>query len=40
MEVLARAAATLIDPGVEEQRRSADIRTRLQPVMSARTRGR
>ena len=35
MEVLARAAATIIEPGVRERHRTADIQTRLQPVFSA-----
>jgi EAL domain-containing protein (putative c-di-GMP-specific phosphodiesterase class I) len=35
MEVLARAAATIIEPGVHERRRTADIQRRLQPVISA-----
>jgi EAL domain-containing protein (putative c-di-GMP-specific phosphodiesterase class I) len=35
MEVLARAAATIIEPGVQERQREADIRARLQPVISA-----
>ncbi len=35
MEVLASAAATLIEPGVRERRREAAIRDRLDPVMSA-----
>jgi hypothetical protein len=32
MEVLASAAATIIEPGVQERRRESDIRTRLQPI--------
>ncbi len=35
MEVLASAAATIIEPGVQERRREAAIRTRLQPVFDA-----
>jgi EAL domain-containing protein (putative c-di-GMP-specific phosphodiesterase class I) len=35
MEVLASAAATIIEPGVQERRRTADIQTRLQPVFTA-----
>jgi EAL domain-containing protein (putative c-di-GMP-specific phosphodiesterase class I) len=35
MEVLARAAVTIIEPGVQERRREAEIRARLQPVLSA-----
>jgi EAL domain-containing protein (putative c-di-GMP-specific phosphodiesterase class I) len=35
MEVLARAAATIIEPGVQEREREAGIRARLQPVISA-----
>lgn len=35
MEVLARAAAAVIEPDIVEQRREAEIRARLQPVMSA-----
>ena len=35
MEVLARAAATVIEPGVIEARREAGVRARLTPVMSA-----
>ncbi len=35
MDVLARAAATIIEPGIRQRRREADIRARLQPVMSA-----
>jgi EAL domain-containing protein (putative c-di-GMP-specific phosphodiesterase class I) len=34
MEVLAGAAATVIEPGVVEQRRAAEIRTRLQPLIA------
>lgn len=34
MEVLARAAATILEPGVQEVRREHDIRTRLQPIIS------
>ncbi len=34
MEVLAKAAATVIEPGVERQRRERTIRARLQPVIS------
>lgn len=33
MEVLASAAATLIEPGVQERRREAAIRERLQPIL-------
>ena len=32
MEVLASAAATLIEPGVQERRREAAVRARLEPV--------
>ena len=35
MEVLARAAATILEPGVQELRREHDIRMRLQPIISA-----
>ncbi len=35
MEVLASAAATIIEPGVNQRRREADIRGRLDPVMAA-----
>jgi EAL domain-containing protein (putative c-di-GMP-specific phosphodiesterase class I) len=35
MEVLASAAATIIEPGVQERRREANIRARLQPVLDA-----
>jgi EAL domain-containing protein (putative c-di-GMP-specific phosphodiesterase class I) len=35
MEVLASAAATIIEPGVQERRRESAIRTRLQPVFDA-----
>jgi EAL domain-containing protein (putative c-di-GMP-specific phosphodiesterase class I) len=35
MEVLASAAATIIEPGVRERRRTADIQSRLQPVVTA-----
>jgi EAL domain-containing protein (putative c-di-GMP-specific phosphodiesterase class I) len=35
MEVLASAAATIIEPGVQERRREASIRTRLQPILNA-----
>lgn len=35
MEVLARAAAAVIEPEIVEHRREAEIRTRLQPVISA-----
>jgi EAL domain-containing protein (putative c-di-GMP-specific phosphodiesterase class I) len=35
MEVLASAAATLIEPGVQERRREADIRARLVPAIEA-----
>ncbi len=35
MDVLARAAATIIEPGIQGRRRDAEIRARLQPVMSA-----
>lgn len=35
MEVLAKAAATVVEPGVERQRREHMIRARLQPVISA-----
>src|SRR5271154_7427522 len=35
MEVLASAAATIIEPGVQERRREAAIRARLQPVVSS-----
>jgi EAL domain-containing protein (putative c-di-GMP-specific phosphodiesterase class I) len=35
MEVLASAAATIIEPGVQERRRESDIRTRLQPIFDA-----
>jgi EAL domain-containing protein (putative c-di-GMP-specific phosphodiesterase class I) len=35
MEILARAATTIIEPGVRERRRTAEIQTRLQPVISA-----
>jgi EAL domain-containing protein (putative c-di-GMP-specific phosphodiesterase class I) len=34
MHVLASAAATLIEPGVQERRREAAIRERLEPIMS------
>ncbi|MEO9181654.1 MAG: EAL domain-containing protein [Acidimicrobiales bacterium] len=34
MEVLASAAATIIEPGVQERRREAEIRTRLLPLMN------
>src|ERR1700691_3679247 len=32
MEVLASAAATVIEPGAQERRREANIRARLQPI--------
>ncbi len=35
MEVLASAAATLIEPGVQDRRREAGIRERLQPIIDA-----
>jgi EAL domain-containing protein (putative c-di-GMP-specific phosphodiesterase class I) len=35
MQVLASAAATLIEPGVQERRREAAIRERLEPVINA-----
>ena len=35
MEVLASAAATIIEPGIQERRREAGIRARLQPIVSA-----
>jgi EAL domain-containing protein (putative c-di-GMP-specific phosphodiesterase class I) len=35
MEVLAQAAATVIEPTVQRQRREAEIRARLQPVLTA-----
>ncbi len=35
MEVLASAAATIIEPGVQERRREGVIRAQLQPVISA-----
>jgi EAL domain-containing protein (putative c-di-GMP-specific phosphodiesterase class I) len=35
MEVLASAAATLIEPGVQERRREAAIRARLEPVFNS-----
>ena len=35
MEVLASAAATIIEPGVNQRRREADIRSRLDPVMAS-----
>ncbi len=35
MEVLARAAATVIEPGVQQRRQDDEVRARLQPVMSA-----
>jgi EAL domain-containing protein (putative c-di-GMP-specific phosphodiesterase class I) len=35
MEVLASAAATIIEPGVHERQREAEIRGRLQPIVSA-----
>jgi EAL domain-containing protein (putative c-di-GMP-specific phosphodiesterase class I) len=35
MEVLASAAATIIEPGVQERRRDASIRSRLQPIFDA-----
>ena len=35
MEVLASAAATLIEPGVIDERRRHEVRSRLQPVMDA-----
>ncbi|MDZ7679834.1 MAG: EAL domain-containing protein [Acidimicrobiales bacterium] len=35
MEVLARAAAAVIEPGVNERRREAGIRERLDPVIAA-----
>jgi len=35
MEVLASAAATIIEPGVNQRRREDDIRGRLEPVMAA-----
>lgn len=34
MEVLASAAATLIEPGVQERRREAAVRARLEPLFS------
>jgi EAL domain-containing protein (putative c-di-GMP-specific phosphodiesterase class I) len=34
MEVLARAAATVIEPGVQQRRRDDGIRTQLQPVFT------
>ncbi|MHB8380338.1 MAG: sensor domain-containing phosphodiesterase [Acidimicrobiales bacterium] len=33
MEVLASAAATIIEPGVQERRREASIRERLEPIL-------
>jgi EAL domain-containing protein (putative c-di-GMP-specific phosphodiesterase class I) len=33
MEVLASAAATIIEPGIQERRREAAIRSRLQPII-------
>ena len=33
MEVLASAAATVVEPGVQERRREASIRNRLQPIV-------
>jgi EAL domain-containing protein (putative c-di-GMP-specific phosphodiesterase class I) len=35
MEVLAHAAATIIEPGVQERSREAEIRARLQPIIDA-----
>jgi EAL domain-containing protein (putative c-di-GMP-specific phosphodiesterase class I) len=35
MEVLASAAATIIEPGVQERRRDSAIRSRLQPIFDA-----
>jgi GAF domain-containing protein len=35
MEVLASAAATIIEPGVQERNREAKIRARLQPILNA-----
>ncbi|MHB1088967.1 MAG: sensor domain-containing phosphodiesterase [Acidimicrobiales bacterium] len=35
MQVLASAAATIVEPGVQERRREAEIRSRLQPVLDA-----
>jgi EAL domain-containing protein (putative c-di-GMP-specific phosphodiesterase class I) len=35
MEVLASAAATIIEPGVQERRRASEIRDRLDPVFEA-----
>ena len=35
MEILAGAAATVIEPGVKERHREATIRARLEPVLSA-----
>lgn len=35
MEVLASAAATIIEPGIRERARAAAIRARLEPVMSS-----
>jgi EAL domain-containing protein (putative c-di-GMP-specific phosphodiesterase class I) len=35
MEVLASAAATIIEPGVQERRREAVIRSRLEPILDA-----
>lgn len=35
MQVLASAAATIIEPGVQERRREARIRSHLQPVLDA-----
>jgi EAL domain-containing protein (putative c-di-GMP-specific phosphodiesterase class I) len=35
MEVLASAAATIIEPGVQERRRESVIRERLQPILEA-----
>ncbi len=35
MEVLASAAATIIEPGVRERQREADIRSELQPLIDA-----
>jgi EAL domain-containing protein (putative c-di-GMP-specific phosphodiesterase class I) len=35
MEVLASAAATIIEPGIQERRREAAIQSRLQPITDA-----
>lgn len=35
MEILASAAATVIEPGIQERRREAEILTRIQPVIDS-----